>query len=163
MFKIREKVRIKIRKTLHYSQLPGYRPHCDPDTEASVSLGYKSFPVCIPDISRKLKSHLPLQGTLFFPPHPSTPVSTTAFSGQFLHNLHAQSAGDGSPIPTQELPSCTFIMTMTPPLIKAKSTGCPITYLHPPPPSKILQQIAQVTCFLLPLSFDPSDQLLLKC
>lgn len=68
MFKIREKVLMKIRKILHYSHLPGYRPHCDPDTEGRVSLGYKSSPVCIPDISRKPNSHLHVD----LPPHPLT-------------------------------------------------------------------------------------------
>lgn len=124
MFKNREKVLMKIRKILHYSNLPGYRPHCDPDTEGRVSLGHKSSPVCIPDISRKPNSHLHVD----LPPHPLT--STAAFSGQLLHTLHTQPAEDGSPIPTQEPPSCTF--PMTPLLIKAKSTGCPITYLHLP-------------------------------
>lgn len=58
-----------------------------------------------------------------------THVSTTAFSSQFFHNLHTQSIEDSSPIPTLALSSCTF--TVTPHLTKAKSTDCPITYVHP--------------------------------
>lgn len=102
-------------------------------------------------------------------PRPSTPMSLQLLFLASSSITCTQSAEDGSPIPTQVLPSCTF--TITPLLTKVKFTDWPITYLHThcppppalPPPSEILQQIAQETCFLLLLSYYSRDQLFPKC
>lgn len=68
-------------------------------------------------------------------PRPSTPMSLQLLFLASSSITCTQSAEDGSPIPTQVLPSCTF--TITPLLTKVKFTDWPITYLHthcPPPP-----------------------------
>lgn len=91
-------------------------------------------------------------------PRPSTPMSLQLLFLASSSITCTQSAEDGSPIPTQVLPSCTF--TITPLLTKVKFTDWPITYLHthcPPPPlpcphpqkycSKLLKRHAFSFCF----------------